>query len=369
MPNPNAEVSIVIRMDLPAGRSPAEELRAGRGVSVELESGRRARLDPADQRSVGFARILDTLSKDRLLAYLEIDPESSTITGVFIPRLTRVLAINPLDEGLVVRLARSHAPHVLRRGSPDFDELEPRLREALRTGDTVILTENADYDIIDVRYATGPGDSKGLTRAPLTAKLVEPKKPWWSYLIPWLTCASSAKAQQVFDTMSATTCDPVTVSAPCIPFLYPKDGCFARAHEMCRLMINMGLKPGKVWIEGNLHVETKNSPTCQVVWDWHVAPTLCVRGSRFLQTEELVIDPALFETPVSKETWKGKQGDPNATLKDTGVAIYFDAEITDISSDMLDPNYVDSNQDLIYYRARLVEQTEVYGPAPYACPP
>ncbi|MFI1360979.1 protein-glutamine glutaminase family protein [Streptomyces sp. NPDC020898] len=56
----------------------------------------------------------------------------------------------------------------------------------------------------------------------------------------------------------------------------------ARANEMCRLMINNLRSPNKVWISGNLHVDTKNNPNCVVYWGWHVAPTLCVRRYLFL---------------------------------------------------------------------------------------
>ena len=62
-----------------------------------------------------------------------------------------------------------------------------------------------------------------------------------------------------------------------ISWLYPDDGCWGRAHEMCRLMINAGAHPRKVWIYGKLHTLTKNNPNCFVNWGWHVAPTLCVR--------------------------------------------------------------------------------------------
>ena len=135
---------------------------------------------------------------------------------------------------------------------------------------------------------------------------------------------STTKAQQVFDAMNAASCDPLAVPAPCIPFLYPDDGCFARAHEMCRLMINMGHTPKKVWIHeqppADLHVDTKNHPDCYVEWNWHVAPTLCVRGPGLFQIQEVVIDPSLFTAPISKTTWKAKQGDPNATLTDTDAS-------------------------------------------------
>ena len=152
---------------------------------------------------------------------------------------------------------------------------------------------------------------------------------------------SGTKAQQVFDAMNATSCNPLTVPPPCIPFLYPDDGCWARAHEMCRLMIVMGHSPRKVWIQGNLCVSTKNKPNCVVWWGWHVAPTLCVRGPKFFQTQTMVIDPSLFTTPVSKATWKGVQGDPNATLTNS--------EASDYLWGTTDPTYVLTNQKLGFY--------------------
>jgi hypothetical protein len=171
------------------------------------------------------------------------------------------------------------------------------------------------------------------------------------------------KAQKVFDAMNATSCDPLTVPVPCIPFLYPDDGCWARAHEMCRLMINMGLSPKKVWIKGDLYVSTKNNPNCHVSWGWHVAPTLCVRGPRMFQTQRMVIDPSLFTTPISKATWKGKQGDPNATLTDSDASIYY------LWGNVTDPTYTETNKFLAIYRLQLKNRVIKYGPPPYAnCP-
>jgi hypothetical protein len=60
--------------------------------------------------------------------------------------------------------------------------------------------------------------------------------------------------------MSATSCNPTAVAPPCIPFLFPDNGCWGRAHEMRRLMTNMGIYPRKVWIHGSLHTLTRNNP-------------------------------------------------------------------------------------------------------------
>ncbi|MFC1891260.1 protein-glutamine glutaminase family protein [Thermodesulfobacteriota bacterium] len=53
------------------------------------------------------------------------------------------------------------------------------------------------------------------------------------------------------------------------------------AHEMCRLMFEMGVKLKKVWIQTNglVHAWTNNNPYCFVKWNSHVAPTLDVRCS------------------------------------------------------------------------------------------
>ncbi len=380
MPNPNAVVSTVISFEPPLDLAPADMLRAAGGLFVELENGRRVRLDPANPHSVGFTQILDGLSKQRLPVYLEIDPVTSVITRLLIPHVTRVVGVRPIDEGVLgVELELSHARHVLRHGQTGFTELEKQLREALRSREPVILTEDDAHNIIDIRFFKPGPDGPGLPSPPLSpvVPLVEkwPPRwirdllvriwlwPWWPWW--WFGCISMTKAQQVFDAMNATSCNPLTVPAPCIPFLYPDDGCWARAHEICRLIINMGLSPKKVWIQGSLYVNTKNNPSCHVWWGWHVAPTLCVRGQGLFlfQTQRMVIDPSLFTKPVSKATWKGVQGDPNATLTDSDASIYY------LWGNVTDPTYAQTNQYLAIYRLQLQNRSIQHGPPPYAnCP-
>ena len=378
MPNPNAVVSNVFRFEPPLERAPAELLRAERGLFVELEGGRRVRLDSADPRSIGFTQILDGLSKLRLPVYLEVNPATSVITRLLIPLLTRVVGVRQLDEGaLGVELEASHGRHVLRRGQPDFDELQRQLREAVTSRGPVILTEDDEHNIIDIRFFRPGPDAPLLPFLPEVQPIEQwPPRwirnfldriwrwswwPWW-----WFCCISAARAQQIFDAMHATSCNPLTVPPPCIPFLYPDDGCWARAHEMCRLMINLGLSPEKVWIRSQwpkrLHVDTKNNPACYVEWGWHVAPTLCVRGPGLFHTHSMVIDPSLFTTPVSKAVWKGVQGDPTATLTDSDASQYWPSGGTD-------PLYSDTIIRLAYYRLQLQNRAIQYGPPPYAhCP-
>jgi hypothetical protein len=359
-------------------------LRTERGLSVELDGGRRVRLDPAEPRSAGYAQILDGLSKQGLPVYLEIDPATDAITRILIPHVARVIGVSPAERGrLDVELDASHARHVLRLGDTGAPDLERQLREARKSGKPVILIEDDAHNIIDVRaFTPAPeGPPPPFPPIPIPRPYPLPRYPWplswiwwllrrlwWWIKWPWwwFRCLSMTKAQQIFNAMAATSCNPLTIPAPCIPFLYPDDGCWARAHEMCRLMINMGLSPRKLWIDHSpgywLHVNTKNNPQCYVEWGWHVAPTLCVRGPRWFRTRRMVIDPSLFTTPVSEGTWKGVQGDPGATLTHTDASVFWHGGGTD-------PTYSSSNAILAQYRLALQARSIQVGPPPYAnCP-
>jgi hypothetical protein len=152
--------------------------------------------------------------------------------------------------------------------------------------------------------------------------------------------------------------------------MYPDDGCWGRAHEMCRLMIQMGVSPKKVWIErvapGYLHVNTRNNPNCFIEWNWHVAPTICVWHGWwwFSCGQDMVIDPSMFTTPVTKATWKAAQNNSGATLTDSDWTIFY------LWGMVTDPTFSQTNQVLATYRLQLQLRSQgAAGPPPYAnCP-
>jgi len=171
------------------------------------------------------------------------------------------------------------------------------------------------------------------------------------------------RANELFRLVNSKLCCPAPAPAPCIPFAYPDDGCWGRAHEMCRLMIADGAEPEKIWIYGNLNVSTKNNPLCSVSWGWHVAPTLQVSEGATVQTH--VIDPALFNEPVPLPTWKGVQGDPGAVLAPSDASAFYRTQSGSITND---PTYSQTNNVLDYYRNQLKLRVASEGPPPYfAC--
>jgi hypothetical protein len=369
MPKPNAIVGLISRIEPPVTKSGIEMLREfPDGVSIGLEGERTARLYPG-VRTAGLLEILEGLRGLGTPVYLEVDPNTQGITRLLIPLVSKVVDVSEKTAGdVAVELERSHARHTLKRADPDFAELLEKLRDARAQGSWQIVTETDQHEIIDVRPHTGElpfnkGDkgagavSRGLPRS------------WFWRLWHWLClfcclcrCVSPVRAKVLFDLCSARTCNPVNVPAPCIPFLYPDNGCWARANEMCRLMIAQGAHARKVWIDGHLHTPTKNNPACFVNWAWHVAPTLCVRR-RFFSLIEEVIDPSLFSGPVTEAAWKGVQGDPSATLTPTAASVYMRPSQTD-------PTYVQTNSDLGFYRLQLKNRSLLpAGPPPYAnCP-
>ncbi|MGI8666867.1 MAG: protein-glutamine glutaminase family protein [Jatrophihabitans sp.] len=362
----------------------AQRIRLGgeaEQLSVTVDDGRVLRFDAADAKTRPLTDVLRSLEALGHPAYLILADD--VITGVRVPAVGRVEQLVDATDPAgprYVQLDTTQARHVL---LPEADDrFGVVIRQAASDHSPVLLTSDDRGVILDVRaWEPGPDDGPRPPLPPFPP--IGPVIPQWLRWIPfikriwpwlywlywpwwpwwWFHGISPAHAQQVFDAMSATSCAPLTVPAPCIPFLYPDDGCWARAHEMCRLMINMGLSPRKIWIDHSagywLTVATKNSPNCQVTWGWHVAPTLLVRTPWFFFGQPRVIDPSLFTTPVSEATWKGVQGDPGATLTPTRADQFWHGGGTD-------PTYAQSNAILAQYRAALRARSLQDGPPPYA---
>lgn len=94
------------------------------------------------------------------------------------------------------------------------------------------VTVNDRQEILDVRPYDPPFELPRLEPPP---RIVWWVWCWW----PWnwfrrYCCVSRRRAQELFDLCAATTCDPLTVPPPCIPFLYPDDGCWGGAHRRFR---------------------------------------------------------------------------------------------------------------------------------------
>ncbi len=129
-----------------------------------------------------------------------------------------------------------------------------------------------------------------------------------------------------------------------IPFCYPEDGCYARAHEMTRLMEKKGIISGKIFLEGDLKVETKNTPKGYVEWWFHVVPLVAVKkGDKIVLS---VIDPSIASSPLTIEEWVAKQ---TSHPKGKAEALYRTERFNYLPSDKM--------QKLDNYRVKDIEHT------------
>jgi Glutaminase len=381
----NRSIADVVARITPAVERPTDKALETHpdGFLIEFRGGDTARVLPG-RLGAALLDILDDLRRERLPAYVETEADGA-ITSLRIPLIVKVEEVREEVGGdLEVLLFPSHARHTLSRKNEEFSTLLEVLLGRRDGDDWLLVTETDRHEIIDVRPFRPddiplPEEPSWLNRLKVLAwdvwihRLVR----WWMYrLCHWFCCwwpfrcVSVRTAWDMFNLVAPTSCSPLNPQAPCIPFLYPDNGCWARAHEMCRLMIAAGVHPAKVWIDGRLRAATRNRTDCEVRWSWHVAPTLCVR-TRWCRRTTYVIDPSLFTGPVTEQTWKSVQGDPGATLTHTSASVYLRPAATD-------PGYVQTNQHLATYRIALKNRSTLeinpgtgmpWGPPPYAhCP-
>ena len=319
-------------------------------VTVHLR-GSACLLDRGHPEAGVWEAVLDDLRASNEPVFLETDPATNVISQVLCPKSFRVagVAAAPQDDRLLVEFHISHARHYVSTKNPDYQKLVTALTAAHHQGTPVLVTETLDgHEIIDVRP-----DSRPLAHGPVV-RTAAPAGPWVT-ISAAATGVTPEKAQQLFT---------LVANQPQIPFTFPDDGCWGRAHEMCRLIIANGVQPRKVWIYGNLRVATRNSPDCSVSWGWHVAPTLLINSGGSSQVD--VIDPSMFSTPVPQVTWAGAQNDPHASLNDSDAAAFHRSSSGYIT---YDPNYVETQQVLATYRRELALRTARFGPPPYRnCP-
>jgi hypothetical protein len=354
MANPNAVVDLVRSVpSFDAARTGAARLP--QTLTITFEGGRSGVLDLSTPSGRVWADVLDYLRNARAPAYVEIDPISGLISNLLMPAVVTVGEITPIADGAEVELIISHAKHYLRRSNPDYDQLLRTLETARKDGATVAVTETpTTHEIIDVRPVPGLKAPGAAGEAPLAPPGPHPGPA---------AAVTLNQAQQMFSLVAGKFCCPAVAAAPCIPFNYPDDGCWGRAHEMCRLIIAAGVQPNKIWIFGNLQAATQNNPICHVNWGWHVAPTLDVQVGASSQT--YVIDPSLFPNPVPQPTWASAQGDPNPTLIPSPASVFYRNQSGSISQ--TDPTYAQTNAVLNTYRQQLrLRATGPDGPPPYA---
>jgi hypothetical protein len=176
-----------------------------------------------------------------------------------------------------------------------------------------------------------------------------------------------AKAKEIFDFCAQLSCNlpgPYAVT-PCIPFQYVIDGCYARAHQMRRIITTRYRycceKVFSFATAGydTLAVKADKWGGCCVEWWYHVAPLVRVRlrirgiPPRYSLVLAMVIDPGMFDKPVLLSTCLAAQENTgcNPYARATSYSIQPGSAYTPSFGGgfTTDPNYVQTEATLISY--------------------
>jgi hypothetical protein len=220
-----------VRSLVPSAETVTTEGRTTSGVEVQFETGESATLAPTDPRLSGRAEIIEGARRLSIPLYVEVDDATRHITNIDIPLVSTVAGITVAPSGDVeVEFDASHARHTLKRSNTSYDAILQILRAARANGGWVAAKETDDNEIIDARPTQRP--TIGAEEAAPTAEAAP-------------DTVTPAKAKELFDAMKARSCGGSNPTPQCIPFTFPDDGCWVRAHEMARLMKAMGANPQK----------------------------------------------------------------------------------------------------------------------------
>ena len=129
------------------------------------------------------------------------------------------------------------------------------------------------------------------------------------------TEVSPAEAARIFTVMSTLTFTDTAGTQSPVPYHYPVDGCYARAHMMAQVLTRAGYASERVFATsttGGLEIPNQYSedqpggapPVTR--WFYHVAPIINVRTAAGV--EQQVIDPSTQAGPVPIATWLGAMG-------------------------------------------------------------
>jgi hypothetical protein len=129
------------------------------------------------------------------------------------------------------------------------------------------------------------------------------------------TVGSDGELEQLFAALREATFSVNGADVP-IPYRYPKDGCYARAEVMARLLAASGYTVDKVFVVSTkgLRISTPHggdqadygSPL-EVNWWYHVAPVVYAQVDKLpAKPHAFVVDPSVAQVPLTVRDWVGK---------------------------------------------------------------
>lgn len=269
----------------------------------ELQDGTRFRLDQRlDLADAGVLRRLiegsEELGRPLFVERRTLDEEVAS--AVLLAKRRRIVSVGEERDRMVpLAFEVSHARTFIDLDSPAGAEMLATAHDALAKHlpvDFVVRAANAEVSALAVatRFSPDLSDSPALATAPSSGTKSFP--------------LSGTELAQAFE---------ICAGLEYIPFAYPGDCCAYRAWEMRRVLNEAGFDCGKLFLypddDDALKVSTQNHPDGHVCWTYHVAPIVHVKVGAAIEPH--VIDPSLFDGPVTHRQWVDRQPSRNGSRR------------------------------------------------------
>jgi hypothetical protein len=258
--------------------------------------------------------------------------------------------------------------------SPDIrsDEFASALHEAIDSHDAAATGRLLDaaarnlHEIwgMDDRYQAAYGHS--VTQHIETAFGDTPEREYLDYVhgrSPRLEvqAVSVSEATGLFGRLARLTFRTADGTEAQIPFGFPEDGCYDRAHRMAMSLREWGVKSEKLFVsrtyDDPLRVQSENALGAsggeprEVKYQYHVASVIDVEGEDG-STLRAVIDPAMSDRPLSIDEWMRMMGVPRDKYLQVDMS-HLDGQaakllLKNIVEPMSDRGYKGSDTALVY---------------------
>jgi len=252
----------------------------------------------------------------------EVDRVDRTNTsGVLLAEITPMFANRVNNDSVAVAFFQTAMPYYLNLKERNSTEVLKRINNAIEENVPVALyIYEGTKQIARVEKASEKSTKR--FREVLSTEPEFPKTKENLGPIPSLAALNALWSQ---------------ITSASIPFAYPVDGCFARAHKMRQIIRSNGYDSAKQFAYGNL--AARGLSGCCVEWSYHVAPVVRSRNpSNVIQV--VILDPSLFTGPVSIPTWMNKIKDttckPGASISTQAMAaesVYLRGEFGELAYD------------------------------------
>jgi hypothetical protein len=148
----------------------------------------------------------------------------------------------------------------------------------------------------------------GSARRPMpqnVALLLASKSDVAAGLIPGMTTGTAPVLSRYVSEQRARELFSLLAKAPDIPHRFVDEGCHFRAHVEARRLEELGVYSEKAFLVpdgADLRIKSPHSPIGFTLAIFHTAPVIFVRTDEG-KLERRIIDPSLFDEPVSVEKW------------------------------------------------------------------